>query len=1000
MRRLNSLGREGLILKELEHLPSDIESLYETILAECAKNRNPDERELLKGLFAWLAYAKSKLRVGEANILIGLMKTEMSMSIEEELDGRLSRLLRVSGNDDKQVGDDDSSENELDQVIEEDSESAIQSASDADNLLGFQERSLRAYFRRPSDDPEGLRSTATQAHVTIFSMVSAILSKLNKGESSAAQSNLTDYAAKWVFTHLLEIGVDQVNDRQAAVVLESLFNILSNNNDALKPIEALAEGNTTIFELQTDLEAVLEALTSWSKRAIRMSSNSLSYEAINFYRPLLQEPYRVFIPIARAHINNWFAARWQSDSYAAFGCAHSSLQKGQKLPELRQNQVLLEYFQGYEKSGVISQQSFEIISNVFWDVAKTSAAYEGIGMAMKYVDLYEAAINQLDLGLGDGSIDDVVRFGLLSSKGSAFLALSSSAEPGEKRDQLLSKTLETYDLSLTAYEKFAGSDKESTTVKSAAAYNYATRAQALALTGQIDLALCDVKSSLDLNPPSLTVDIMLELVSACVAAHKPERVMSILQAVPPASLADYLLLGETAAAQEAAKRSGEGQALLGLYESTVKYLKTLQGPILGDYIAELNLQAAIFSRDALGEDGTAKNYLKQLINDPKSDVYTILRSCGLLCELQSEEFRRSNNPIVKKTALEETKKLLTKLSEVLGSGFKSAESHVSLVLAGMLRKLGSALEWQDLMQAIFQSCVKDLSDDVGWNDSWSFRRLARVLMWIEGMETQAQIALTAQLYVIDDEVRKSDLAKEASVEQAPSKVEEKSSGQHPDSLREPSEAATQADDGSDAVTIDSVLETHLAPTTGTPDVFKTSAVEHEPGQAARPGRDDNAINNPQTATTTTPAAEPKPGTNAASPVALGGGAGDDDSSNPINEGLGGSEGFSCNYCGKNVVDWAHGGAYMCLYCVDCDICEECFDKRAARHRGELEADWRVVCPQSHKYIRAPVEGWRGVKDGRLRIGGDEIPFKEWLRGVEDQWKAYWDRYWMDEDAQL
>ncbi|KAI3391897.1 hypothetical protein diail_6637 [Diaporthe ilicicola] len=936
MRRLNSLGREGLILKELEQLPADIESLYETILAECAKNRSSEERELLRGLFAWLAYAKSKLTVGEANILIDIMKKEMSMSIEEELDGRLSRLLRVSGNGDKQAGDDDSSENELDQVIDEDAESAIQRASDADNLLGFQERSLRAYFRRPSDDPEGLRSTPTQAHVTIFSMVSAILSKLDKTEPSAAQSSLTDYAAKWVFTHLLEIGVDQVDNRQAAVVLESLFNILSNNNDALKPLEELAEGTKTIFSVQTNLEVVLKALSSWSKRALSMPSNSLSYEAINFYRPLLQEPYRVFIPVARAHIKNWFAGRWQIDSYAAFGCAHFSLQQGQKLPELRQNKVLLEYFQEYEKSGAISQKSFEIISNVFWDVAKTSVAYKGIGMAMKYVNLHEAAIKQLDLGLEDGSIDDVVRFGLLSSKGSAFLVLSGSAEPGEEKDQLLSKTLETFDMSLVAYGKLAEAEKEKTVLKWAVAHNYADRAQAFALMGQIDLALGDLKRSMDLAPELTAVsDVMPDFISACTAANEPGKVMIILQAFPPGPLARYFLISEDEdrrAVQEAAKRSGEGRTLLELYSSTVKYLGSLQPPIFGDSMADINLEAAVFSRSALGEDGMAKEYLKQLINDPKSDAYYIMRSCDILCEQQFEEFRRSNNPIVKKTALEETKKLLTKLSEVHGDDFKAAESYISLITAGMLRKLGPALEWCDVLQAIFQGCIEELSDDVGWNDSWSFRRLARVLMWVDGMETQAQVALTAQLYVIDDEVRKSDLAKQALVEQAPSTSED------------------------------------------------------------QPSRDDNAANSPRT-----PVAEPKLTVADAAPPAVSGGS-DDDSSNPMNEGLLGSEGFWCNYCRKTVLDWAHGGAYRCLYCIDCDICEECFDKRAARHRGELEADWRVICPQGHRHVRAPVEGWRGVKDGKLRIGGDEVPLKEWLRGVEDQWKAYWERYWMDEDA--
>lgn len=971
MRRLNSLGREGLILKELDNLPSDIGSLYETILAECTKNRTSDEREVLRSLFAWLAYAKSKLKVGEANILIDIIATEMSISIEEELDGRLSRLLRVSGSGDKEAEDAESSENELEQGIDEDAEVSTQRASDADNLLGFQERSLRAYFRRPSDDPDGLRSNSTQAHVTIFSMVSAILSKLNKSESSAAQS-LTGYAASWAFVHLQEIAVDQVNDQQAAVVLESLFNILSNKNDALKPIEELTDGTSTIFTLHTKLDDVLKALSSWSRRALSLPSTSISYEATNFYRPLVQEPRRIFIPISRAHINNWFAARWIYDSYAAFGCAHFSLQQGQKLPELRQNHVLLEYYQGYEKTGTISQQSFEIVSNVFWDVAKTSAAYEGIGMAMKNRDLYEASIIQFDLGLSDGSIDDIVRFGLLSSKGNAFLALGSSAEPGEKRDQLLSKSLETFDLALEAYNKLAEAERKKSNLSASAANNYEDRAKALALTGKFDLSLRDVKSSLDIHPEYLAMDIVPDLVSACAKAHEQGMIMQILQALPPETLSNYLLAGEPEnikSAQEAAKRAGEGAALVELYNSAAKYMGTLQPPIFGDSIASLNLDAAVFLQSALGEEGKAKDYLQRLVNDPKTNIWWVMRSCELLCEQYVEDFRRSNNPIAKKTALDETRKLLSKLSEVLGNDFEAAESPVSLAIAGMLRKLGPALEWHDILNEMFQNCVKSLSDEVGWNDSFSFRRLTRVLMSVDGMETQAQVALTAQLYVIDAEVRKNDLAARALLEQRPPTPPEASSA--------------QAGGGGEAATADPVAGNGLAPTTGDAD---------------RPGGStvDGTTTNPS-ASETTPAAAQKPATtSAALPAASGGDGGSD----PMSEGLLGSEGFFCNYCRKMVVDWAHGGAYLCLYCTDCDICESCFNKRAAQFRGEAEADWRVICPRGHRHVRAPVEGWRGVKDGRLRIGADEIPFKDWLRAVEDQWKAYWDRYWTDGDDLL
>lgn len=138
MRRLNALGREGPILKELDHLPVDTTALYHSLLEECQKNRTPEDRELLRNLLAWLAYTKAKFTVGEANLLIAIIDKENSISVEEELEGRLARLLRISG--DRASNDhDDSSENEetLEQMIDSTAETK-ESVEDATNFLSFQ----------------------------------------------------------------------------------------------------------------------------------------------------------------------------------------------------------------------------------------------------------------------------------------------------------------------------------------------------------------------------------------------------------------------------------------------------------------------------------------------------------------------------------------------------------------------------------------------------------------------------------------------------------------------------------------------------------------------------------------------------------------------------------------------------------------------------------------------------------------------------------------------
>ena len=91
LRRLNAMGRENLIVKELEQLPSDLTALYALMLSDCEKNRSNEQLVTLKKLFAWLAYSKRPLTLGEAASLISVVEKQVSFSLEEEIDGRSAR---------------------------------------------------------------------------------------------------------------------------------------------------------------------------------------------------------------------------------------------------------------------------------------------------------------------------------------------------------------------------------------------------------------------------------------------------------------------------------------------------------------------------------------------------------------------------------------------------------------------------------------------------------------------------------------------------------------------------------------------------------------------------------------------------------------------------------------------------------------------------------------------------------------------------------------------
>jgi hypothetical protein len=85
------LGRESLIIKELETLPDDLPKLYELLLSECQKHRSSEQFIALKKLFAWLAYSQRPLTLGEATALINFVPGATNFSLEEEIDGRSAR---------------------------------------------------------------------------------------------------------------------------------------------------------------------------------------------------------------------------------------------------------------------------------------------------------------------------------------------------------------------------------------------------------------------------------------------------------------------------------------------------------------------------------------------------------------------------------------------------------------------------------------------------------------------------------------------------------------------------------------------------------------------------------------------------------------------------------------------------------------------------------------------------------------------------------------------
>jgi hypothetical protein len=60
-------------------------------------------------------------------------------------------------------------------------------------------------------------------------------------------------------------------------------------------------------------------------------------------------------------------------------------------------------------------------------------------------------------------------------------------------------------------------------------------------------------------------------------------------------------------------------------------------------------------------------------------------------------------------------------------------------------------------------------------------------------------------------------------------------------------------------------------------------------------------------------------------------------------------------------------------------------------KGEGGPGWRVLCPKSHRHVRALMDSWRGLKDGVLKVDAD-FKFDEWLLKLKGKLTAVWEAF--------
>lgn len=93
--------------------------------------------------------------------------------------------------------------------------------------------------------------------------------------------------------------------------------------------------------------------------------------------------------------------------------------------------------------------------------------------------------------------------------------------------------------------------------------------------------------------------------------------------------------------------------------------------------------------------------------------------------------------------------------------------------------------------------------------------------------------------------------------------------------------------------------------------------------------------------------------------------------------------------------WGSSPMYICLCCATSILCQDCYDERIKRNGRPSQVETEIdFCCDAGEYIKAPMDGWKGVRDGKIYIENEEpVEFDTFLEQVRDKWKRTWVEFW-------
>ncbi|KAK3394964.1 hypothetical protein B0H63DRAFT_62884 [Podospora didyma] len=1031
IRRLNDLGREKPIRAELKKLPESSAQVFELMLAHSAKHRDKKSLKTLKILFAWLAFAKSRLTLGMATSLIEVIGSDGQVDIEDELESRSANLLRLlqtsdsssnSDGEDEDSAPSDSDESHGDpqqttvvtspridsatspglvtatspglvdatspgiagaispgmdsptppgekaQEAKEDDDDDEEEETYQATLLAFQDSSLRSFFRETDHDESSesgeyqLRSSPVTANILIVQSIADILRKLG-GKTpdfklSVADLYLTSYAANYWVDHLLSLQAEKLTLAQCREVIKSVYIVLTDIY-AIRALErmvgyrVLYKASQTIFAVENEQEIgnVLEQISTLARRAEYTVNDAPPVEMAEWLHEVGRRPWSVFLTIGSNHAKNW---------------AQNALSPESRWPKT--SFMLAHAAMIYAKDEFATlPPEVKTYCDAF-DMANPTFTKESVDMVSR----------AFPNSWGGGDEDRLSRR-LLSE---AIALMSQANGPG----------IGEFDEGLT---------------RAMAGLDYATD----------DFERCELLFWVSTALIELAIKIVPDAVGTeDDVANQAKRREMLNKVIATSETAEALLLRMLAGPEISLER----QRKLNVASETVSYMvsnRIRAGVMLGEVEDALRLAAQIVQAGNPFEFYWSDTF--DLLVETKRWPEVIRLVAFLKPETQEWIVTSSDMDHVLEAASR------SGLREELFKVLSQVRKHNSFEPGDgddwdlSIAELRFHLDVKGDFSTVRNTAQEALQRRENFNKDGMFDELTTIQPFLSRSLIEAfrhETKVEAKRAAFDD---LKALLDRLSIEGGAGNYDQAASA-----LRIPlALMARKLESGASyQAWLDESFHTCLGELRDNilwndiPSLRSLAKV-----LAAAPGgnmfqrdvRIATACQFYNLTTTTSNSATAEPDEASAPKVVPAGGSEAGNKPDPKKDAMDIAEGGrECDIC-MQLIEFPKVVSWMCLYCPDVDICQQCWERKFGPEAGKDEKlaangetdHWKItrMCDKTHPRIRTMSleEGWVGVKDGVLKIQGEpDVSFSEWLEAVETKWKSAWVGFWSEEMVHL